>query len=66
MWRLKVADGGNDSFIYSTNNFVGRQIQEFDPPVADAGESIPPFSSTLYNTMRLNFFFFYLLKNMIV
>ena len=24
MWRLKVADGGNDSFIYSTNNFVGR------------------------------------------
>ena len=31
MWRLKIADGGNDSFIYSTNNFVGRQIWEFDP-----------------------------------
>ncbi|XP_023548790.1 isomultiflorenol synthase isoform X1 [Cucurbita pepo subsp. pepo] len=34
MWRLKVADGGNDPYIYSMNNFVGRQIWEFDP---DAG-----------------------------
>ncbi|XP_019077782.1 beta-amyrin synthase isoform X2 [Vitis vinifera] len=31
MWRLKVADGGNDPYIYTTNNFVGRQIWEFDP-----------------------------------
>ncbi|KAJ4725479.1 Terpene cyclase/mutase family member [Melia azedarach] len=31
MWKLKVADGGNDPYIYSTNNFVGRQIWEFDP-----------------------------------
>ncbi|RVW60206.1 Cycloartenol Synthase [Vitis vinifera] len=31
MWRLKVADGGNDPYIDSTNNFVGRQIWEFDP-----------------------------------
>ncbi|XP_028952932.1 beta-amyrin synthase-like isoform X5 [Malus domestica] len=31
MWKLKVADGGNDPYIYSTNNFVGRQIFEFDP-----------------------------------
>ena len=31
MWRLKVADGGNDPYSYSTNNFVGRQIWEFDP-----------------------------------
>ena len=30
MWRLKVADGGNDPYIYNTNNFVGRQIWEFD------------------------------------
>ncbi|XP_034695778.1 cycloartenol synthase-like [Vitis riparia] len=30
MWRLKVADGGNDPYIYSTNDFVGRQIWEFD------------------------------------
>ncbi|XP_022155639.1 beta-amyrin synthase [Momordica charantia] len=31
MWRLKIADGGNDPYIYSTNDFVGRQIWEFDP-----------------------------------
>ena len=34
MWRLKVGDGGKDPYIFSTNNFVGRQIWEYDP---DAG-----------------------------
>lgn len=31
MWRLKVAQGDNNSYLYSTNNFGGRQIWEFDP-----------------------------------
>ncbi|OMP14011.1 Terpenoid cyclases/protein prenyltransferase alpha-alpha toroid [Corchorus olitorius] len=32
MWRLKVAEGNeNDPYIWSTNNYLGRQIWEFDP-----------------------------------
>ncbi|KAA8541513.1 hypothetical protein F0562_022665 [Nyssa sinensis] len=31
MWRLKTAEGGNDPYLYSTNNYVGRQTWEFDP-----------------------------------
>nr|BBI55112.1 multifunctional oxidosqualene cyclase [Bauhinia forficata] len=35
MWRLKIAEGGDDEqYIFSTNQFVGRQTWEFD---ADAG-----------------------------
>jgi len=30
MWRLKIGDGGKNPYIFSTNNFVGRQIWEFD------------------------------------
>ncbi|KAK7350341.1 hypothetical protein VNO77_08857 [Canavalia gladiata] len=31
MWRLKIGEGGNNPYIFSTNNFVGRQTWEFDP-----------------------------------
>nr|XP_011465764.1 PREDICTED: beta-amyrin synthase-like [Fragaria vesca subsp. vesca] len=35
MWKLRFGDeGGNDPYLYSTNNFHGRQTWEFDP---DAG-----------------------------
>ncbi|GLT54381.1 hypothetical protein SLA2020_275840 [Shorea laevis] len=31
MWRLKIAEGGKDPYIFSTNNFVGRQIWDLTP-----------------------------------
>ncbi|GMN63111.1 hypothetical protein TIFTF001_032187 [Ficus carica] len=49
MWRLKIGDGGNDPYIFSTNNFVGRQIWEFDP---DAGT---PEERATVEDARLNF-----------
>ena len=31
MWRLKIGEGRDDPYLYSTNNFAGRQTWEFDP-----------------------------------
>lgn len=40
MWRLKVAKGGGpyEPYLYSTNDFVGRQTWEFDPDYGTADE----------------------------
>ncbi|GMN62235.1 hypothetical protein TIFTF001_031324 [Ficus carica] len=50
MWRLKIADGGNDPYIFSTNKFVGRQIWEFDPTAGT------PEEREEVEAARLNFF----------
>ncbi|KAK7832933.1 beta-amyrin synthase [Quercus suber] len=31
MWKLKIGQGKNDPYLFSTNNFAGRQTWEFDP-----------------------------------
>uniref|UniRef100_A0A7N0ZT28 Terpene cyclase/mutase family member n=1 Tax=Kalanchoe fedtschenkoi TaxID=63787 RepID=A0A7N0ZT28_KALFE len=31
MWKLKISEGQNSPHLYSTNNYLGRQIWEFDP-----------------------------------
>ncbi|KAF3627661.1 hypothetical protein FXO37_29751 [Capsicum annuum] len=31
MWKLKIAEGKDGPYLYSTNNYVGRQTWEFDP-----------------------------------
>lgn len=39
MWRLKVAEGDKNSpYMFTTNNFVGRQIWEFDPKAGSPEE----------------------------
>ncbi|KAK3427923.1 hypothetical protein EUGRSUZ_F04052 [Eucalyptus grandis] len=38
MWRLKIAEGEDGPYLYSTNNYVGRQTWEFDPEAGNAEE----------------------------
>ncbi|KAI6689733.1 hypothetical protein NL676_026561 [Syzygium grande] len=38
MWRLKIAEGEDGPYLCSANNYVGRQIWEFDPEAGTAKE----------------------------
>lgn len=49
MWKLKIAEGGDDEWLTTTNNHVGRQHWEFDP---DAGTEE---ERTEIEKMRLHF-----------
>ena len=51
MWRLKIAEGGNDPYIYSTKNFIGRQTWEFE---ANAQHSPEEFAEV--EAARLHFY----------
>ena len=31
MWKLKVSDEGDDGWVKSVSNYIGRQYREFDP-----------------------------------
>ncbi|KAF5180000.1 Terpene cyclase/mutase family member [Thalictrum thalictroides] len=31
MWKLKIAEGSGSPYVFSTNNFIGRQFWEYDP-----------------------------------
>ena len=31
MWKVKLGKGEKEEYLFSTNNFVGRQTWEFDP-----------------------------------
>ncbi|KAL9663892.1 hypothetical protein QQ045_019286 [Rhodiola kirilowii] len=50
MWKLKIGERGSDPYIYSTNNFVGRQVWEFDYQETD------PQRLAQVEAARLNFY----------
>ncbi|GLT79001.1 hypothetical protein SLA2020_505150 [Shorea laevis] len=50
MWKVKIGEGVDGPYLYSTNNYVGRQTWEFDP---DAGT---PEERTQVEEARQNFY----------
>ena len=38
MWRLKIGEDRNDPYLFSTNNFAGRQTWVFDPEAVTSEE----------------------------
>uniref|UniRef100_A0A7N0TBU7 Terpene cyclase/mutase family member n=1 Tax=Kalanchoe fedtschenkoi TaxID=63787 RepID=A0A7N0TBU7_KALFE len=49
MWKLKIGEGKDKPYLFSTNNYVGRRVWEFDPHVGTAQELVD------IETARLNF-----------
>ncbi|KAJ4833618.1 hypothetical protein Tsubulata_050985 [Turnera subulata] len=50
MWRLKIADeGSKDQYLYSTNNYVGRQIWEYDPEDPTTPEELAQVEDARHN-----------------
>nr|ACO24697.1 beta-amyrin synthase [Gentiana straminea] len=54
MWRLKIGEGGNDPNLYSTNNYVGRQIWEYDrnAGIAEEREEVEEARRNFWNNRR--------------
>ncbi|KAJ4822725.1 hypothetical protein Tsubulata_044832, partial [Turnera subulata] len=53
MWRLKIAEeGSKDEYLYSTNNYVGRQIWEYDPEDPTTPEEIAQVEDARQNFYR--------------
>ena len=38
MWKIKYGTGAEDPYLHSTNNFLGRQVFEFDPEAGSPEE----------------------------
>ncbi|KAJ4844509.1 hypothetical protein Tsubulata_006351 [Turnera subulata] len=50
MWRLKIAEeGSEDPYLYSTNNYVGRQIWEYDPEAPTTPEELAQVEDARHN-----------------
>lgn len=43
MWKLRIAKGDDDPYLYSTNNFIGRQTWHYDPDDAGTTEERQAF-----------------------
>lgn len=82
MWKLTIAEGQNGPYLYSTNNYVGRQIWKFDAnggTIEERAETekarqqfwdnrhkVKPNSDLLWRKQVYNFFFCIVYVNFII